>query len=104
MKSRIFAAYLASIVAGCGAEQSGESGRGVPDGGVLGNPGGGAGQPDAGSPNGNFYLARPSPIAAENERPGSPGWQHSHYNPNLGAYTDRASYISADQADRNSRE
>jgi len=85
MKSRIFAAYLAAIVAGCGAAQRGES-----------NPGGGAGQPDAGSPNGNFYLARPSPIAAENERPGNPGWKLSQYNPNLGAYTDRTSYISGD--------
>ena len=100
MKCRIAAVYLAALVTGCGATQVAESAR-DPDGGVVSGPGGGGGggpggQPDAGSPAGSFYPVRPSPITTENQLPSSSGLRLSNYNPALGAYTDRTSYVSGD--------
>ena len=82
-----FAALL--LTAACGStSEGGLFGRGgtdhsEPDGGPQ-DPGADGGAPDAG-PIVGFYPLRPSPIAAENARPGSSAWECANFNPNLGA-------------------
>ncbi len=106
---RPFAAVcLAAIFAACGGAPStqlpgspdgGDPNGGAPDGSVSdgGSPDGGdGGQPDGGG-EGSFYLLRPSPIDAENQRPGQRGWRCSNYNPGLGGYPDHPSYLPGDQ-------
>src|SRR5438105_2785549 len=90
-----FAALL--LTAACGStSEGGLFGRGgtdhsEPDGGPQ-DPGADGGAPDAG-PIVGFYPLRPSPIAAENARPGSSAWECPNFNPNLGAYANRSSYL-----------
>jgi len=125
MGRRFALASLAAILAACGGaptpdqryggdaavEPDGGRGGDVADAGPVtvtdegrtdagGIDGGGTdGGPDAGPPppHDAFYALRPSPIAAENRRSGSFGWICANYNPALGAYTDRVSYVPGDQ-------
>lgn len=55
-----------------------------------GNPGNG---PDGGLP------LRPSPIASENSRPGSRGWQLTRYSRNIAAYAGQHSVLPGDQVE-----
>src|SRR5712671_3623742 len=95
-------ACVAALVVACGAPSSQRTDP-IVDGGV-GDDGGGpppdGGPQDAGHPDGGggdlFYLRRPSPIDAENQRPGNRGWQCADYNPGLSGYPDRTSYLPGD--------
>jgi len=98
-------ACVAALVAACGAPSSQRTDPigdgGVDDGGPPpdgGSPDAGpdGGQPDGGG-DGQFYLRRPSPIDAENQRPGNRGWGCADYNPGLAGYPDRTSYLPGDQ-------
>ena len=90
-------AWLAALVAACGSvrsdrpDGSGSSGGGLPaeDGGLPAQ--------DGGTGDGGRYSLRPSPIASENQQPGSRGWQCTQYNPALAGYADRTSYLPGDQ-------
>jgi len=52
---------------------------------------------DGGTGDGGRYSLRRSPIALENQLPGSRGWHCAHYNPGLAGYPDRTSYLPGDQ-------
>ena len=99
MPRRLAVACFAALVAACGALPSqrpgstDDAGTGNPDGGSRdAGPDGG---PDGGGGN-SFYLRRPSPIDAENQSPGSRGWQCANYNAGLAGYADRTSYLPGD--------
>src|SRR5437899_5195026 len=100
MPRRLAVACVAALVAACGAPPSQRPGP-ADDAGVE-DPDGGShdagpdGGPDGGGGN-SFYLQRPSPIDAENQRPGNRGWQCADYNPGLAGYSDRTSYLPGEQ-------
>lgn len=90
--SLAFAASVVFGLVGCSAPpphasaDGGDGGRADPlglDGGVGGISDGGADLPQ-----GDFFPPRPSPIAAENQRPGSDGWQLTLPSTGLEAYLD----------------
>ena len=90
MSRRSAVTWLAALIAACGStRQRDDAGTGDPHGGGQGS-GGGTG--DDGR-----YTLRQSPIAIENQLPGSRGWQCALYNPALNGYPDRTSYLPGDQ-------
>ena len=106
MSRGVAVAYIAALVGACGAPSSQRpdptDDAGVPDrdGGPPvdgGSPDAGpdGGQPDGGG--GSFYLQRPSPVDAENQRPGSRAWQCASYNAGLAGYADHTSYLPGEQ-------
>jgi hypothetical protein len=92
MRSLVTAVVVA--LAGCSAPPAGSNGNG--DGGSNDDPyaldGGVGSMPDGSSvpdlPDNDFFPPRPSPIAAENQRPGSSGWQLTLPSSGLEAYLD----------------
>ena len=90
MSRRSAVTWLAALIVACGStRQRDGAGTGDPQGGGQGS-GGGTG--DDGR-----YTLRQSPIAIENQLPGSRGWQCALYNPALNGYPDRTSYLPGDQ-------
>ena len=91
-----FGAIFCIVLAGCDdATVNDDRDGGGGDGGAI-DPfkiDGGVPTGDGGSvpdlPQGNFYPPRPSPIAAENMKPGSTGWQLTLPSAGLGAYLDQ---------------
>ena len=90
-----FGVFFGIVIVGCKAP-SPDDARGGSDGGSPTNPfgldGGVGAMPDAASPpdlpQNNYFPPRPSPIAAENLRPGSTGWQLTLPSAGLEAYLD----------------
>src|SRR5690349_12952214 len=94
MPRRLAVAWLAALVAACGSARPAnhdDAGSGNPDGGP---PPQGS---DGGTGEGGRYSLRQSPIALENQLPGSRGWQCALYNPGLAGYADHTSYLPGDQ-------
>ena len=93
---------LALVTVGLGCSQSiapgggtGSEGGDSPDAGSTTEPGqGGDGQPDMGPP--HKPPPRPSPIAAENQLPGSTGWKLTATSDGLYGFADRQSYAPGD--------
>jgi hypothetical protein len=95
IRMRLLLLALVTLV-GC-SETMGEGGSGgqvatVGDGGVA--------LPDGGAPGGDLGVPRkpprPSPIAAENQLPGSTGWQLTAHSTGLYGFADRQSYAPGD--------
>jgi hypothetical protein len=92
MRSRLAVTWLAALVAACGSAGSANQGSANSDGGSP--PQGGS---DGGTGDSGRYSLRQSPVALENQLPGSRGWLCAHYNPGLAGYADRTSYLPGEQ-------